>query len=361
MNILIPTKPDDTHSIYAHLALAHHGHRSLLWCTADFPTQQVHSLDLCQKEMLWYAQGTHFEINNNSFDVVWFRRPRKPYLPTTLHPEDKINAEKEITMFYHTLWRTIAKEAIWINAVDAAKAANSKVLQLMIAKRVGLQVPPTLVSNDKLKVIDFITHYGDGNVIYKTLYPMVWLKGEEIRLTYTKQIKMDDLPEKDIFQMTPGIFQQRINKAFELRVNYFGHVPVAVKIKSQDHPKGQLDWRRIPTHEMELEPFELPSAIKDQCCQIMQQLGLLFACFDFIVTKDNEYYFLELNESGQFLWIEEVNPEIKMLDIFTQFVIQKGNLGNWEKNKDTLSLASFKQAVRDITAKQIQLHLDQGM
>ncbi len=56
----------------------------------------------------------------------------------------------------------------------------------------------------------------------------------------------------------------------------------------------------------------------------MKKLGLVFGCFDFIVTPDNEYYFLEVNEQGQFLWIEEVNPDIKILDAFVNLLISKG-------------------------------------
>lgn len=356
MNILIPTKPDDIHAIYAQLGLAHYGHSALLWYTADFPIHQVHSLDLSHDRMTWYAHGTEFEVNNDVFDLIWFRRPRKPHLPAHLHPADKINAEKENAMFFQTLFQMIGKQAVWINPLAAARNANSKLLQLALAKKIGLRIPPTLISNDKQKVMEFINYYGNGDVIYKTLYPMVWLDGEETRLTYTHQLYLEDLPADEIFKLTPGIYQQRIHKAFELRVTFFSHLPVTVKIKSQEHPNGAMDWRAIPTKELSLEPFELPYMIQAQCRQLMRQLGLVFACFDFIVTKDNEYYFLELNESGQFLWIEEVNPDVKMLDIFTQFIMSKGDLRYWQKKSDSLSLISFKHAAMNISKNKLSLH-----
>ena len=36
----------------------------------------------------------------------------------------------------------------------------------------------------------------------------------------------------------------------------------------------------------------------------MRKMGLVFCALDFIVTQDDEYVFLEVNEQGQFLWIE---------------------------------------------------------
>jgi len=38
----------------------------------------------------------------------------------------------------------------------------------------------------------------------------------------------------------------------------------------------------------------------------MQQLNLSFGAFDFILTPDDEYVFLEVNSSGQWGWIEDI-------------------------------------------------------
>lgn len=54
---------------------------------------------------------------------------------------------------------------------------------------------------------------------------------------------------------------------------------------------------------------------------MMNELGIVFGCFDFIVTDDNQYVFLEVNEMGQFLWIEELLPELKMLDSFCNLLL----------------------------------------
>ena len=61
--------------------------------------------------------------------------------------------------------------------------------------------------------------------------------------------------------------------------------------------------------------------IKAQCQRMMKELGLLFGCIDLIVTPDGEYYFLEVNEQGQFLWIDDIAPSINMLEQFCAFLI----------------------------------------
>lgn len=113
VKILIPTKPEDPHSIFIKLALAEKGHQAVLWYTADFPTQQTHSFDLKNGDIHWRAVGAEFNvIDNNEFDVVWLRRPRKPVLPDFLHPDDKENASHEAIEFFKTFWQVIAPKSI---------------------------------------------------------------------------------------------------------------------------------------------------------------------------------------------------------------------------------------------------------
>ena len=158
-------------------------------------------------------------------------------------------------------------------------------------------------------------------------------------------------------QSTAGIFQKKIAKAFELRVTYFGTYPVAIKLCSQEHPQGQIDWRAIPDEELVTQPYELPDEINNKCKALMDAFGLLFGCFDFIVTPDNEYYFLEINEQGQFLWIEDLNPDIKMLDIFTEFLIAKNKQFIYKENKNAISLSDFSMKVSAIKTKALTQHL----
>ena len=71
-----------------------------------------------------------------------------------------------------------------------------------------------------------------------------------------------------------------------------------------------------------MEPFDLPAAIAQSCHTLMEELGIVFGCFDFIVTPEGDYIFLEINEMGAFLWIEQHLPDLGLLDAFCEFLIQ---------------------------------------
>lgn len=51
----------------------------------------------------------------------------------------------------------------------------------------------------------------------------------------------------------------------------------------------------------------------------MEELGIVFGCFDFIVTPQGDYVFLEVNEMGQFLFVEEWTG-MPLLDAFCSFL-----------------------------------------
>ncbi len=98
---------------------------------------------------------------------------------------------------------------------------------------------------------------------------------------------------------------------------------MATKLHPNLALNGKVDWRCIGKEQFLVEPWELPTEVKFKIHCLMRNLGLVFGSIDFIVTANNEYVFLEVNEQGQFLWIEELNPSIKMLDIFIKFLLSK--------------------------------------
>ncbi|MFZ2315268.1 MAG: hypothetical protein WAW86_06395 [Gammaproteobacteria bacterium] len=337
MKVLIPTVLEDTHAIYVKKALESIGHEADLWYTADFPMKQTHALSIINHDITWVANLDNYQVYNPQYDIVWYRRPAHPKLPDMLHPDDIENAKKENQLFFQTLWQIILPDALWINPPNSVARVNSKLLQLKIANKIGMNIPNTLISNDPSIIKDYIRS-NSQKVVYKSLYPMTWLAGNQINLTYTTPITYADLPSDYLLQSVPGIFQEKIEKQYELRVTYFGQKYIAVKIHSQEHDLARLDWRSAPTKELKLERVDLPKELDQHCRLLMQQFNIVFGCFDFIATPDNEYYFLEVNEQGQFLWIEEVNPDIKMLQAFIDFLLESKGAHKTDSN---LKLSDF--------------------
>lgn len=317
MHLLIATEPEDGHALLVKLALEQQGHSSTLWYTKEMPAKQHHSLYLDKQGLSWQPavqQGDGFCPFAQQFEVIWWRRARLPRIPDTVFIDDKEYVLKENKTFFEALTTVIMPNAWWINAREAQRKANSKPLQLQLAAQCEFKIPQTLISNSPAAIREFVTKYQHQGVIYKSFLPTYWEQGNAVKVAYTARVQADQLPSDSALQLVPGIFQEEIKKRYELRVTCMGTEVVAAKINSQRHECGKIDWRIIPSHQLELEPYALDAVTIQRIRRLMRHLGIVFGCFDFIRASDGELYFLEVNEQGQFFWIEDLNPDILLLD-----------------------------------------------
>jgi glutathione synthase/RimK-type ligase-like ATP-grasp enzyme len=359
MKFLIPTEPDDTHAILTKIGLESMGHEVRFLFTADQPTKLKNSVLIDNDSYQWRSTDKYSSIVDNHYDVVWWRRARKPYLPKDItHPSDYKFVVRENVLFYEALTNNMAPNAWWVNTKDAATRANAKLLQLKLASECGMTIPTTLCSNDPQDIRYFLLKHEANGVIYKPLCTNFWFEEQQIKISHTTKLSFLELPTNKVLQTTPGIFQQEIKKKHELRVTCFGDYIVAAKLDSQEHVEGKVDWRAIPEGKMQVEPYILPATLEEQIRQFMQKMGLVFGAIDFIVNEDNDYIFLEVNEQGQFLWLEDYNPEFKMLDIFIQFLVNKSRRFKWQPKTTTHTIEKYTNQMISMVAQNMRRHVD---
>lgn len=359
MKFLIVTEPNDYHALLVKRGLEETGHLARLLFPADQPTRQKNTVFLDNHIYQWTSSDARNAISDNVYDVVWWRRVRKPYVPRNLvHPDDYHIVLRENTLFYEALTSNMAPDAWWVNSKEAARKATSKLFQLKMAALFGMNIPQTLCGNDPDNIRDFVEYHEEQGVIYKPLSPNFWCGQQQAKMAFTSKITRADLPHDHLLQYAPGLYQEEIKKLYELRVTCFGEYLVAIKLDSQNHPQGKIDWRIIPDGELVMEPYELPPDLQDKIQKFMKKMGLVFGAMDFIVTEDGEYYFLEVNEQGQFLWIEDFYPESMMLDIFVNFLINRSVKFKWNPRKSRHHMAHYLDDVDKWVVNNLQYHVD---
>ena len=82
----------------------------------------------------------------------------------------------------------------------------------------------------------------------------------------------------------------------------------------------------------------------------MNSLGIVSGSFDFIVTEDGEHVFLEVNEQGQFLWLEDLCPDLLLLDAFCAFLTSGDKNFAWKVRRGSIRLRSVQQTQTYINA-----------
>lgn len=316
MRVLIHSIPSDLHTVAVQALLCRLGHDADVWYARNFPSDQTISVridntghglsigdQLCQTDL------------NGSYDVVWNRRREKFQSAGDLVEDmDKEFVSKEIRRFLTAAQPLVGNAGFWVNDEARSAAANNKLLQLKVARTIGFKVPDTLASNSATDIRAFVRE--QKKAIYKPMSGYSW--DDENLCLYTSAVTLGDLEKGDLLQACPGIYQQYIEKSFEVRAIVMGNHVSACAI----HARDRIDWRfDQQTGKLDCSYYELPLAVKERCVALIKTLGLVFGCIDLIVTPDGEHVFLENNEAGQFIWMENRVPELHVLDQFVQFLI----------------------------------------
>ncbi len=358
--ILIPTQLNDSHAAVVSKALRAKGHEVSTWHGADFPTRQQASIEVRPEAGLdWRIGGPALDLANESFDVVWYRRPTRPVLPEEegLHAGDRQIAVRECNAFYGALWHLISPDAFWVNTPQGRDRANAKPIQVIEALRAGLSVPPTLFSNNPEQIRRFVGEH-EGAVIYKAFTPMQWKTSDGVAFSFTNEVSLEALPDDDVLRLSPGIFQRKVAKAQELRVTCMGHHAVAAALSPRGGEKSRLDWRAAFSN-IKAERTTLPEDVRGRCIELMRRLGIVFGCFDFILTPENEYVFLEVNEMGQFLWLDALDPGFMLLDAFCELLVSRRPDFTWTPSAASVRFEDFNRSALEEMKQEDGLHVAQ--
>lgn len=194
--------------------------------------------------------------------------------------------------------------ALWMNDLNAHRAANFKPVQLQAASHIGLHVPRSLITNNPDAVNQFYQEAG-GKLIYKTLHGGGIAGGGNVgHAIYTSRVTEQSLKHLERVRLTAHYFQVEVEKFLELRVTVIGNHVLAVAIESQHCEATKLDWR-ASFPDVRFAPYTLPQIIEEQCRTLVRMLGLTYGALDFILTPEGEYIFLEINPGGQYEFLEQ--------------------------------------------------------
>ena len=123
------------------------------------------------------------------------------------------------------------------------------------------------------------------------------------KVVFTGKLTEKELSKLEAIRLSPGIFQAHVAKAYEVRTTVVGSRIFSAKINSQSEARTSTDWRRAP-FDVSYDVIDLPSDIEETIHAFMTSFRIVYGAFDFIVTPEGRYVFLEVNPAGQYMWIE---------------------------------------------------------
>ncbi len=236
-----------------------------------------------------------------SFDLetvrsVYYRRPTSFNFPEHLTGDARVFAELEARAGLFGILASL--RCRWINSPTSEIAAAYKPIQLARAASVGLRPPASIITSDPNRAKAFISLL-DGPALYKGLGRALAPDPATVPSAATRIVEEDEIDES--IGMTAHLFQEFLDKSYEVRVTVVGRRMFAVEIHAWSDA-ARLDWR-TDYAALTYSPTSVSQRLQSRISALMHGFGLVFGALDFVVTQDGDWRFLELNPNGQWLWL----------------------------------------------------------
>lgn len=272
---------------------------AMLMDLSEFPKTSEISICYSEDENCFKFRGlctNRPEQDLSECNVIWWRRPQPFSLHDDMHdPHDRSFAYAEVYSTFSGLWLSL--DVHWINHPTRDEEASRKVYQLKVAKDTGFRIPETCITNSPSTAKHFIENQGVSGTIYKAFSATreAWRE--------TRLLKSDEVKLIDNVKFAPVIFQEYIEAEVDLRITVVDEDVFAAAIHSQE-TEYRVDFR-MTMDEAQVKPFDLPEDVIEKLLAYTRRLGLVYGAIDMRLTPEGEYVFLEINPSGQWLFIQE--------------------------------------------------------
>lgn len=238
-------------------------------------------------------------IDLNSLKSIWFRRPR--YTPTdvTIPDEHRGFIVEETRYAWNNIYRLLNVPR-WVNHPEDNLRAANRLWVLDQAQRVGLRIPPTLVTKNADEARNFVLQHGP--TVAKSIGPGYRDDKRGLASFATVFSNPNKMPAS--LGPAPVLFQRFIPKTFDWRVTVMGQRIYSVRLDSQRTAGAEIDWRQAK-EPVPMKHLDLPRTVENSILELLKILRLKFAAIDLVEDGSGQLSFLEVNANGQWGWIEQ--------------------------------------------------------
>lgn len=177
---------------------------------------------------------------------------------------------------------------------------TNKLINLKIANKCGMNIPRTWILTNKQEVQDIIKEY--KILLTKPITQSgLYYENDEICFSGQSYLFTEEIINNFPDTFAPTLFQEYIDKAYELRVFYFKEEIYISAIFSQLDEMTKIDFRNYNFQKPNrTPPYKAPDSLKLAIIKFMDKTNMKSGSIDILVGKDKRYYFLEVNPIEQF-------------------------------------------------------------
>ncbi len=241
-------------------------------------------------------------IDLNDIHSIYYRRPKLPTPDDNLSNGEKIFFYREMETLLDGIYRFLEKKK-WFNNVFDIRKTENKIFQLLVAKKIGFELPSSLVTNIPKHANSFVNN---TQSIFKPLKNGFVEENEKTsKILYTNNIDENFINEINRIKEMPVYFQNKINKKSDIRITVINKKIHAIEIDSQISDISATDWRRAK-NILPHKKITINSDLRKKILKLCSFFNLNFAAIDLALDDHGNYVFFEINANGQWAWIEKL-------------------------------------------------------
>ena len=309
MIFIVFTRIGDVHASHIQSILALQNHELVILERENYgKSWNISSLE--NDEIQIFIQVEDRIISHHDISAIWHRvnfTVEKISFPELSESENSYVAAQR-SIHVNSALRALSDLVPCMNSPLANWNAQSKTLQAVRAKSVGLRIPRGFRGGSPPLARNFLTYDSSIRICSKPL--------EAVHLDYdgakfakmTRIVDYNETMERiDTLADCPLILQEYVQKEYELRVTIVGNEIFSCAIDaSRANSESQMDWRNYDLANTPHWVQELPIEVAKKLLDLHKSFNLVYGAYDLIKTSADEYYFLEVNSMGQWLWIEDL-------------------------------------------------------
>jgi hypothetical protein len=241
-------------------------------------------LKLLSGEILDFSECDYFYVRGVGFNQPVFQNATD--LPEKVFTHYMDNEFSSLTKFFYS---EVNKKSVGCFYNDS----HLKLLQLEHARQAGLSICNTFITGNKHNVQDC---FNESGIITKAIEDNIGIEHyNRLIVQRVQKVNYENIEES----FFPSLFQNEIDKEYELRVFYLDKKCYTICFKSNSDNIDMRDNYEIS----EYEPYKLPNVIEERIIKFMERMKLVSGSLDFIKSTNDNYYFLEVNPNGQYEWV----------------------------------------------------------
>ncbi len=262
------------------------------------------NFDICSNSYFLLDYSKNLKIDLNKIKSVYYRRPKIPEFNNgSLSENEKIFIKNETAYMIEGLYKILSNK-FWLSPVFSIREAENKIYQLILAKKLGFEIPFSLITSIDKYARKFVEE-NKYDCIIKPIKSGLIGSVDNAKVVFTSAIKDEQIDSLYRVNKYPTFFQNRIHKQADVRVTIVGTKIFAAKIYSQEYEETKVDWRRGNNTKLKYEVYNLNNELTEKCLSLTRYLNLNYGAIDFVENEDGELIFLEINPNGQWGWIEK--------------------------------------------------------